>query len=63
MPGVHVVERAPHRTGLEVDVKVTPVEAVVQAALRASRLRDLTVEDPPMEEIVKAIYASADAGA
>jgi len=27
-------------------------EAVVQAALKTSRLRDLTVEDPPMEEIV-----------
>ena len=35
------------------------VEQVVQAALKASRLRDLTVEDPPMEEIVKAIYAGS----
>ncbi|MHC4492429.1 MAG: hypothetical protein ACYTDU_12465 [Planctomycetota bacterium] len=46
---------------LEVDVDRTPVEQVVQAALQASRLRDLTVEDPPMEEIVQAIYASAEA--
>jgi ABC-2 type transport system ATP-binding protein len=59
LPGVTVVEEAPHRTVLEVDVEKTPIEAVVQAALRASRLHDLTVEDPPMEEIVKAIYASA----
>jgi ABC-type uncharacterized transport system ATPase subunit len=42
-----------------VDVDKTPIEAVVQAALKASRLNDLTVEDPPMEEIVQAIYASA----
>jgi ABC-2 type transport system ATP-binding protein len=63
LPGVHVVKRRPHRTEFEVDVKVTPVEAVVQAAMSASRLHDLTVEDPPMEEIVQAIYASADAGA
>jgi hypothetical protein len=46
-----------------VDTAVTPVDAVVQAALSKSRLEDLTVEDPPMEEIVKAIYASAEAGA
>jgi len=61
LPGVTLVEKAPHRTVLEVDVDRTPVEQVVQAALRASRLRDLTVEDPPMEEIVQAIYASAEA--
>jgi ABC-2 type transport system ATP-binding protein len=61
LPGVKVVEKAPHRTVLEVDVDRTPVEQVVQAALQASRLRDLTVEDPPMEEIVQAIYASAEA--
>jgi ABC-2 type transport system ATP-binding protein len=60
LPGVTVTERAPHKTVLEVDVAVTPIEAVVQAALRSARLRDLTVEDPPMEEIVQAIYASAD---
>jgi ABC-2 type transport system ATP-binding protein len=59
LPGVTVAEEAPHRTVLEVDVAATPIEAVVQAALKASRLRDLTVEDPPMEEIVQAIYASA----
>jgi ABC-2 type transport system ATP-binding protein len=60
LPGVDAVERAPHRTVLEVDVGATPIEAVVQAAMKASRLRDLTVEDPPMEEIVKAIYAEAE---
>jgi ABC-2 type transport system ATP-binding protein len=61
LPGVTVTEQAPHRTVLEVDVDETPIEAVVQAALKASRLRDLTVEDPPMEEIVQAIYAEARA--
>jgi len=60
LPGVEVKEEAPHRAVLEVDVAQTPIEAVVQAALKASRLRDLTVEDPPMEEIVQAIYASAE---
>jgi ABC-2 type transport system ATP-binding protein len=59
LPGVTVTEEAPHRTVLVVDVDQTPIEAVVHAALKASRLRDLTVEDPPMEEIVQAIYASA----
>jgi len=60
LPGVTVRESAPHRTVLEVDTTVTPVEAVVQAALAATRLDDLSVEDPPMEEIVKAIYIAAE---
>ncbi len=59
LPGVRRVEHAPHRAVFEVESDKTPVEAVVAAAMRASRLRDLTVEDPPMEEIVQAIYASA----
>ena len=60
LPGVEVVRQSPHLTELEVDVDRTPVEAVVQAALRASRLHDLTVEDPPMEEIIQEIYADAE---
>ena len=59
LPGVVVSEHGGHRTTLEVDTTKTPVEAVVQAALRQSQLRDLTIEDPPMEEIVAWIYAGA----
>ena len=62
LPGVVVVSKEPHRTVLEVDTAATPVDAVVQAAMKASRLNDLTVEDPPMEEIVQAIYESAKSG-
>lgn len=59
LPGVRVREREPHRVRLEVDLNVTRVETVVAAVLAVHRLQDLSVEDPPMEEIVKAIYASA----
>jgi len=58
LPGVRVIEREPFKTRLEVDVKVTPVARVVEAALAGGTLHDLTVEDPPLEEIVQAIYAS-----
>jgi ABC-2 type transport system ATP-binding protein len=63
MPGVRVECSRPHRTLLEVDVDQTPVDAVVDAVMRRSRIRDLTVEDPPMEEIVQEIYARADSAA
>ena len=54
------MRQSPHLTELEVDVARTPVERVVEAALRASRLHDLTVEDPPMEEIIQEIYADGE---
>ena len=58
-PGATVVARQPHRTVIEVDTTVTTIEAVVQAVLRETRLKDLTVEDPPMDEIVRSIYQQA----
>jgi len=57
--GVRTLGRAPHRLELEVDLERTPLEAVVQSVLRATHVRDLTVTDPPMDEIVQAIYDRA----
>jgi ABC-2 type transport system ATP-binding protein len=59
--GVTVVAQAPHRLELEVDLDVTPIDAAVAAGLRAGHVQDITVEDPPMEEIVQALYRSAAA--
>jgi ABC-2 type transport system ATP-binding protein len=61
LPGVRVLRRQPHRIELEVDLDLAPVERVVAAVLAAGQLQDLTVEDPPMDEIVQAIYARAAA--
>ncbi len=58
-PGVRVTARVPHRTELDVDLRRTSVEQVVQALLAQTTLEDLSIEDPPMEEVVRAIYAGA----
>jgi ABC-2 type transport system ATP-binding protein len=57
IPGVEVVSQEPHRKRLEFNVEEVAVEKVIQEALQRSRLRDITVEDPPMEEIIQRIYA------
>ncbi|MET0286551.1 MAG: ATP-binding cassette domain-containing protein [Polyangiales bacterium] len=57
LPHVRVVESAPHRLVLELDVTRMPVDALLHAVLRTLQVQDLTVEDPPMDEIVAAIYA------
>jgi ABC-2 type transport system ATP-binding protein len=59
MNGVTVMSVAPHKLVVEVDVSKCAIEKVVAAAIKASPLNDLTVEDPPMEEIIKEIYSGA----
>lgn len=67
LPGVAVAAREPHRLTLEVDTEVTPIERAVAAALSRHAVRDLVIENPPLEEIIKSIYggrppAMAEAG-
>jgi ABC-2 type transport system ATP-binding protein len=59
LPGVRVIKQSPHRLELEVELETTPIEALIQAALRVAHVQDITVEDPPMDEIVRALYRSA----
>ena len=63
LPGVATLLCERHCSRLEVDVAITPVETVVRAALAAGQLRDLSVEDPPLDAVVQAIYADAARGA
>jgi viologen exporter family transport system ATP-binding protein len=59
LPGVRRLPSAPHRTELEVDLRAIAVDRVVSEIVSRGRVVDLSVEDPPMEEIVTAIYAGA----
>jgi ABC-2 type transport system ATP-binding protein len=61
LPGVRVVSSGSYRTALEVDVAVTSLGHVVDAALRHGTVRDLTVEDAPLDEVIRVLYANADA--
>jgi len=61
LPGVRRLPSAPHRTELEVDLRAVGVDRVVSQIFSRARVLDLSIEDPPMEEIVTAIYAGASA--
>jgi ABC-2 type transport system ATP-binding protein len=60
LPGVRRLPSAPHRTELEVDLRAVGVDRVVAQIVARARVLDLSVEDPPMEEIVTAIYGGAN---
>ena len=58
MPGVTRRPSEPHTTILEIDTRQSRVDAVIGAALALGGIEDVTVEDPPMEEVVHEIYAA-----
>lgn len=55
--GIRLVEKMPHHLKLSVDTSIIPVEQVLQQAMSKTSLEDITVEDPPTEDIIKAIYS------
>jgi ABC-2 type transport system ATP-binding protein len=62
LDGVSVRQSDPHRATLEVDLDRTPIESVVARAFARYPVADIAVAEPPMEEIIAAIYGRRDAG-
>jgi ABC-2 type transport system ATP-binding protein len=60
LPGVRTVETRPHETSVEVELDVTPLGLVIDTALRQGGLRDLRIDDPPLDDVIRALYARAD---
>ena len=52
-----VVERGPHRLTLSIDASTCALDEVVAEALKRLRVRDLTIENAPLEEIIRHLYA------
>jgi ABC-2 type transport system ATP-binding protein len=59
LPGVRVLSSASYRTELEIALEITPLGQVVDAALRQAAIRDMAIEDAPLDEVIRALYASA----
>jgi ABC-2 type transport system ATP-binding protein len=59
LPGVTRRSVEPHQTSFEVDTARLPVQQAVEAALAIGGIEDITIEDPPLEEVIRDIYASA----
>jgi ABC-2 type transport system ATP-binding protein len=56
LPGVRVVSESAHFTELAVKVELSPIGSVVEHALRQGTLRDLTIEDAPLDEVIEAFF-------
>jgi viologen exporter family transport system ATP-binding protein len=59
LPGVVRRPSDAHMSVFEVDTRVARVDKVIELALAQGGIEDVTIEDPPMEEVVREIYAAA----
>lgn len=57
MPGVKVLKQGTYGVKLEFDGRQTPVERVVQQIMATKPCQDINITDPPLEEIIREIYA------
>jgi len=60
LPGVRVLSSGSHRTEIEITPDVTPIGHVVDAALRQTTIRDMVIEDAPLDEVIRALYADGE---
>jgi ABC-2 type transport system ATP-binding protein len=62
LAGVRIIRREDYVLTLEVETARQSIEVVVGRILAACRVADVTISDPPLEEIIAAIYADRTAG-
>jgi ABC-2 type transport system ATP-binding protein len=60
LPGVRVISSDTYRTELEVALDVASVGQVIDAVLAQSAVRDLAVEDAPLDAVIRALYVEAE---
>jgi ABC-2 type transport system ATP-binding protein len=57
LSGVTVLKSTPYALKLDVDTTITPIEKVMAAVMAAGTVADISIEDPPLEDIIAHIYA------
>jgi ABC-2 type transport system ATP-binding protein len=58
LPGVTTVKQGTYGVKLEFDSREVAVERVIQQIISAKSCTDITISDPPMEEIIRDIYSA-----
>ncbi len=56
MHGVSILKRTEYALKLEVDTRIAPIESVMTAVLQLAPVADISIEDPPLEEVIAHIY-------
>ncbi|HTK11312.1 MAG TPA: ATP-binding cassette domain-containing protein [Ktedonobacteraceae bacterium] len=54
---IRVLNAQGHSLKLAIDMTLTPLEPIIAALMQRCHILDMTIADPPMEEIIAAIYS------
>jgi ABC-2 type transport system ATP-binding protein len=58
--GATVVSAVPHRLTVEVDAGDAAIGALVTTVLQHTTLRDVMIDDPPLDDVIRTLYAAAE---
>lgn len=62
LPGAKILKANNYAIKLEVDTSIITIEKVVKAVLDLGTIADISIEDPPLEEIIAHIYSKPASG-
>lgn len=58
LPGIEILKNENYHFVCEVNLSDTPIDKVIHEALKLTSLKDVTIEDPSMEEIIRTLYGT-----
>ncbi len=58
LEGVKVLENQSHHFVCEIDLEKTPIDRVIAKTMQQTGLKDVSIEDPSMEEIIRTFYGA-----
>ncbi|HSX10558.1 MAG TPA: ATP-binding cassette domain-containing protein [Chlamydiales bacterium] len=56
LPGIQILENDSHHFVCEINLEKIPIDRVIHEALKVTSLKDVTIEEPSMEEIIRTLY-------
>jgi ABC-2 type transport system ATP-binding protein len=59
LPGTTILKTSTYGAKLQVNTADTTMEAIISTLVSRYHVADITIEDPPMEQIIAAIYNQA----
>jgi ABC-2 type transport system ATP-binding protein len=60
LPGVTTLKATEYALKIEVDTRITPIERVITEVLAAAPVADISIEDPPLEDVIAHIYTAGN---
>jgi ABC-type uncharacterized transport system ATPase subunit len=58
LPHVKVIENKNYNFICEIDLEKTTTDKIVHEVLKLTGIKDITIEDPSMEEIIRDLYGA-----